>query len=215
MAGRIILPPTLTIDVWVSCSHFMKYIFLFTLSIYLLFVAFPLAAQDIKFDTTVMSGKIGFRVFCKNKAEEENRLEIKLIGFINTAREPNFFIRGRVSKAVLDDLNNDGYPDLLLYINTGEGGIFGTVYAFASDQNKAIIPCALPDVMANGKLSQGYKGHDEFSLMEGSLLQKFPLYKPGDDKDKPTGGKRIIQYHLAPIANGKYEFKVMQSYDIK
>lgn len=193
----------------------MKHIFVFSFTLFLLFVVNPLDAQDVKFDTTVMSGKIGFRIYCKNKMGEQNRLEIKLIGFQNTAREPNFFILGRVAKAVLDDLNNDGYPDLLLYISTGEGGIYGTVYAFASDQNKAIIPCVLPDVMANGKLSQGYKGHDEFSLMEGSLLQKFPLYKPGDDKDKPTGGKRIIQYHMAATTNGKYEFKVMQSYDLK
>jgi hypothetical protein len=190
------------------------------------FVIFPLLtagialcgsaqAQDPKFDTTVKSGRVGYRIYCNNKNGEENRLDIKLIGFQNSTRDPSFFIQGRVTKAELDDLNNDGYPDLLLYIYSGMDGVFGTVYAFVSDQNKAVIPLSLPDVMGDGKLNSGYKGHDEFSMMEGSLIQKFPIYKPGDDKDKPTGGKRVIQYQMVPAGDGKFKFKAVTSYDLK
>jgi hypothetical protein len=193
----------------------MKNIFRLSLAAILLLHNIPIHAQDLKFDTLLKIGKVGYRVYCKNKSDDENWLEVKLIGFENKAREPNFFIRGRVTKAEIDDLNNDGYPDLILYIYSGAGGVFGMAIAFISDQNKSIIPVALPDVMANGKLSQGYKGHDEFSLLEGSLLQKFPLFKPGDDMDKPTGGKRVIQYQLVSAGEGKYIFKVLQSYDAK
>lgn len=193
----------------------MKTIFLHSFVAILLFLYNPIHAQDIKFDSTLRSGKLGFRVSCKNKIDDENMLAIKLIGFKNTAREPNFFIRGRVVKAEIDDLNNDGFPDLVLYIISGPDGVFGTVYAFLSDQNKSIIPLSLPDVMSDGKLNQGYKGHDEFSLMEGSLLQKFPIYKQGDDKDKPTGGRRVIQYQVVASGTGKFIFKMMQSYDMK
>jgi hypothetical protein len=176
----------------------------------------PAQVPETKFDTTVKTGKVGYRVFCKNKPGDDNLLSIKLVGFLNTAKDMSFLIRGHVVQAVIDDLNNDGYPDLVLYIFSGLEGEFGTVYAFASDQNKAIIPIALPEVVSDGKLSAGYKGHDEFSLMEGSLLQKFPVYKPGDDKNHPTGGKRIIQYQIVPAGKGTgYKFKVLQSYDMK
>jgi hypothetical protein len=181
----------------------MKYTFLIPSLAFLLSLNNPTHAQNVKFDSTVKVGRVGYRVYCKNKHGEENRLEVKLIGFENTAREPNFFIRGWVAKATIDDLNNDGYPDLILYIYTDSAGLFGTVYAFVSEQNKSIVPFALQDIMANGKLSEGYKGHDEFSLMEGSLFQKFPLYKPGDDKDKPLGAKGLYntRWHLKLRAN--------------
>ena len=64
------------------------------------------------------------------------------------------------------------------------------VDAFISDGNKSLTPCVLPDAMMDGKVNAGYKGHDEFSRMQGYLLQKFPIYQPGDDKEKPTGGTR-------------------------
>ncbi len=107
-------------------------------------------------------------------------------------------LRGRVAKAEIDDLNSDGYPDLVLYVYTDSSAIFGTVYAFVSKQNKSFIGCILPDPMMDGKINEGYKGHDQFSLMEGYLLDKFPIYKTGDDKDKPSGGTRVILYQLVP-----------------
>ncbi|HEX9508982.1 MAG TPA: hypothetical protein VF939_00770 [Puia sp.] len=127
----------------------------------------------------------------------------------------SFGIRGRVAKAEIDDLNNDGFPDLVLYIYSDSNAVFGTVYAFLSEANKSINPCALPDVMLDGKVNTGYKGHDQFSLMESYLLQKFPIYKAGDDKDKPTGGTRAILYQLGRDADGKFKFNIVRFYDTR
>jgi len=69
--------------------------------------------------------------------------------------------------------------------------------------------------MMDGKMNVGYKGHDEFTLLEGAILRRFPLYNPGDDKDKPTGGKRVIQYKIAPAGNGSFKFSILRSYDTK
>src|SRR5258706_8425504 len=147
-----------------------------------------------KIDTTLKTGKVGYRVDCKNKNIDQNQLTIRPVGFESGAREMSFGIRGRVAKAEIDDLNNDGFPDLILYIYSDSNSVFGTVYAFLSEANKSITPCALPDVMLDGKINTGYKGHDQFSLMESYLLQKFPIYKTGDEKDKPTGGIRSLLY---------------------
>ena len=62
------------------------------------------------------------------------------------------------------------------------------------------------------KLSEGYKGHDEFTLMLGTLVRTFPVYKTGDT-DTPTGGKRVVQYKIMNDENGRMVFKVLRSYD--
>jgi hypothetical protein len=166
-----------------------------------------------KFDSLFKIGKVGYRVDCKNKNPEDNELTVKPVGFESTARPMTFYIKGRVVGGEIDDLNNDGYPDMVLYVSAGPDGIYGSVYAFASQENKSVTAFALQDVQLNGKISQGYKGHDKFYLMEGSLMQKFPIYKPGDDKDKPTGGNRVIQYQMANADNGRYKFELLRFYD--
>ncbi len=170
-----------------------------------------------KMDSTLKVGKVGYRVECKNKNSDVNQLTVRPIGFDGSARELNFPLRGRVLKAELDDLNSDGYPDLVLYIYTDSAAVFETVYAFLSQANKSVTGCVLPDAMMDGKINTGYKGHDQFILMEGYLLQKFPIYKPGDDKDKPTGGTRVVLYQLAKTDNGDngatYHFNLVRTYD--
>lgn len=166
-----------------------------------------------KIDSTLKNGKTGYRILCKNKSVDQNELSVKPIGFESGARDANFMIRGRVSKAVIDDLNNDGYPDLAVFIYSDSNAVYGTIFAFISEANKSMTICALPDVMLNGKISTGYKGHDQFSLLEGYLLQKFPVYKPGDDKDKPTGGFRSVLYQVGKNEGGGFKFNLVRFYD--
>ena len=171
-------------------------------------------AQINKIDSTLKMGKAGYKVTCNNKNKDQNEVKVRPVGFDNEAREMNFYIKGRITKAEIDDLNSDGFPDMIIYVFSGADNEFGTAFAFASQENKSISPFALPDVMLDGKLKDGYQGHDEFMLLEGKLMRKFPLYKTGDDKDKPTGGKRFVQDTVVPNGHG-FEFKVARTYDIK
>ncbi|HTR28199.1 MAG TPA: hypothetical protein VMH27_02955 [Puia sp.] len=177
--------------------------------------ATSISAQVIipKLDTTVKFGKTGYRVECKNKSYGDNQLEVRPVGFSNEARDVNFMMRGRVAKAEIDDLNGDGYPDLILYVYADSNAIFGTVFAFISKANKSIVGCTLPDPMMDGKVNEGYKGHDRFSVMEGYLLDKFPIYKPGDSKDNPSGGTRVILYQLVPDEGDRFKFQKVRNYD--
>jgi len=168
-----------------------------------------------KIDTTMKIGKAGYRVTCRNRSVAENPLSVRPVGMETEAKEMNFPLRGRVYSAQVDDLNNDSYPDLILYIYTDSAAIHGTVYAFISEGNKSIAPCALPDVALDGKINMGYKGYDKFSLLEGTLLQQFPIFNPGDAKDKPTGGTRTLLYQLGRGEGGQFKFNRTRFYDTK
>jgi hypothetical protein len=193
----------------------MKYSFFFLILAIVFFATGNICAQVRKIDSTLKMGKAGYKVSCNNRNPEQNELKIRPIGFENTAREMNFYVKGEVTKTEIDDLNNDGFPDLLVYIFSGKNFEYGTVYVFASEENKSYSPFVLPDVMLDGKIKDGYQGHDEFVLLEGKLMREFPLYKPGDEKNKPTGGKRFVQYNVVPSGRGGLEFKVLRTYDIK
>ncbi|MBS1947864.1 MAG: hypothetical protein JST47_08865 [Bacteroidetes bacterium] len=171
--------------------------------------------QFEKIDSTLKLGKAGYKIFCNNKSTAENEVTIKPVGFDKDAREMKFMVKGRISKTEIDDLNDDGFPDLVVYIFSGKNAEFGTVYGFASDQNKSYVPIMLPDVMLDGKLKEGYKGHDHFMLLQGKLVREFPVYLPDGPTDKPTGGKRIIMYGIVSDPPGNFQFKVMNTYDIK
>jgi hypothetical protein len=193
----------------------MKYFFILNLVFGLILDGNRTEAQFIRIDTVLKIGKVGYHVRCANKNADKNELTIKPLGFDNSAHELDFYIKGKISRLDIDDLNNDSYPDLIIYLYTGIDGVFGTVYAFMSSENKSIMAVALPDAMLDGKIKDGYRGHDQFSLLEGLLMQEFPIYKPDDEKDKPTGGKRFVQYQVVSTGDGGFKFKIIRIYETK
>ena len=180
----------------------------------LLITAGTAGAQAKKFDTTVALDKIGYRVQCSNKNDDDNFVTIVPVGFKIDQRNVDFNIKGKVTKAAIDDLNEDGYLDLAIFIYSGPNNDIGTVIGISSVTNKSLVPIFLPDIYTDPKIRDGYKGHDEFSLMVGSLMRKFPLYLPNDAPDKPTGGKRTIQYKVMS-EQGRLMFKVQRMFDTK
>src|SRR6201991_5236475 len=89
-----------------------------------------------KIDSTLKIGKAGYRVDCRNKGVTQNPLSIKPVGFESGARDVSFTLKGRVASAQVDDLNRDGYPDLVLVIYSDSNASSGTVYGFISEANK-------------------------------------------------------------------------------
>ena len=174
-------------------------------------------AQQVTFekiDTTMKIGKYGYKVSCRNKEIKSNMLAIRPIGFESPANESmNMPVRGRVSAAMVDDLNSDGLADLILFIYTDSVALHGTVYVMVSQDSKTIVPAGLPDPALDGKINTGYKGHDVFSMLEGTVLLRFPIFKQGDKDDAPTGGTRTVQYSLTKGESGGYKFNILRMYD--
>ena len=173
-------------------------------------------SQFKRFDSTVKIGKAGYRVICSNKNPNKNDVSIKLIGFDNsTSGDVNLSLAGRIKKIEIDDFNNDGFPDLVAYVFSGENGETGNVFSISSQENKGLKPVYFPDIRDDKKLSEGYKGYDDFYLLNGNLFRSFPVYKTGDTTVLPTGSKRVIQYGVVPGEGGTLKFKAVRSFEEK
>jgi hypothetical protein len=52
--------------------------------------------------------------------------------------------------------------------------------------------------MDNPAAKKGYMGHDQFAVVESTLMRRFPVYRQADTNANPTGGMRQLQYKLIP-----------------
>jgi hypothetical protein len=104
-------------------------------------------------------------------------------------------IDGLVTGADIGDINVDGSPEIYVYIKTKEKG---ALIAYSANHNKSLSDIYLPTITDDPKHAKGYRGHDEFMLVEAIVAQRFPIYNDTDTDDKPTGGWRHLQYKLVP-----------------
>lgn len=193
--------------------YFRKYILLLVCSFGM--TGFLNAQNSFRrIDTTMKVGKVGYRLTCSNKNPEKNTTSISPVGFDKNMREFSFEVKGRVSRAEVDDVNRDGYPDLVFYIYTNDSIPRGNVVAISSEKNESVAPIFLPDIYDDAKLRVGYKGNDEYFLMEGTLIRRFPVYPAEGTPAAPASGTlmRQIQYIVVPGERGA-RFKPARSYE--
>lgn len=107
-----------------------------------------------------------------------------------------------LSKAFLEDLDDNGFEEVYLITASIGSGSYGNIYGYASNSDQSVTPIYLPPIhendLAPGALFEGYMGHDSIYLDEGKLMRQFPIYLEGDPNCCPTGGKATIAYKLVP-----------------
>jgi hypothetical protein len=107
-------------------------------------------------------------------------------------------INGVVTGAEVGDLNVDRSPEVYVYVREPGSAARSVLVAYAANRRKSLSEIYLAPVAENPALSKGYRGHDEFALVENVLAQRFPIYRNGDTDNKSTGGMRQLQYKLVP-----------------
>jgi hypothetical protein len=161
----------------------------------LLWLAPMLATAAQPFDETLALQGISFRVTCANNSSL-NTLIIQPDGLALDNRAMEVEADGTVIGAELADLDSNGSPEVYVYVSSAGSGSYGSLVAYAVNTGKSLSSIYLPEVDAEA--ADGYMGHDEFAVVESSLVRRFPLYRPGDTNATPGGGTRQLQYSLHP-----------------
>lgn len=138
---------------------------------------------------------ISFQVSSANDSSL-NQLTITPRGLERDNSPVEVEIDGTVSGAEIADLDTNGSPEIYVYVNGAGSGSYGSLVAYAVNNGKSISEVYLPPLSESTEAAAGYMGHDEFAVIENTLVRRFPLYVEGDIQSKPTGGTRQLQYKL-------------------
>lgn len=127
-----------------------------------------------------------------------NKLRVVPSGNIATKKTLVTEVDGTVASADIADLNGDGWPELLVFVTSAGSGSFGSLVGYAVNRGRSTTEFRLPDLSEDKLASQGYRGHDQFTVVQNTLVRRFPVYLDGDNNAQPTGGSRQIRYQLVP-----------------
>jgi hypothetical protein len=149
-----------------------------------------IAAQQV---TTLTLQGVTFKVQVKGEGTEK-QVVVKASEAGHSFPVVKRDVMGSITGSEVEDLNSDGRPDLFVYVTSPGSGSYGSVLAWSASKGHTLQPITMPEL--SGKFAQGYMGHDQFAVVETTLVRRFPVYRPGDSNAKPTGGTKQISYKL-------------------
>ena len=105
-------------------------------------------------------------------------------------------VKGIVVRAETGDINADGSPEIYVYAAEPTGDMRGSLIAYGTNRKKSMTPIYLPPLEDDAKNAKGYRGHDEFAVVEGIIARRFPIFPEDASETEPTGRMRQLQYKL-------------------
>jgi len=118
-------------------------------------------------------------------------------------------VNGTVTGAEVADLNVDGSPEVYVYVRSPEDEAQGSLVAYSANRRKSLSEIYLPPLAENEAALKGYRGHDEFAVLEGVLGRRFPVYQESAGRLQSTGSMRQLQYRLVP-GEASWQLKIDQ-----
>ncbi len=161
------------------------------------------------FDQVFKLHGITFHVTSTNEGSL-NQLEITPSGLEVDNSVIKREIDGTLTGADVGDANGDGSPEIYIYVTSAGSGSYGQLIAYSANNKKSLTEIYLPPLEDNPDNARGYMGHDKFSLVENTMVRRFPIYLQGDSNAAPTGGTRQLQYKLTAGEAG-WVFKLDKS----
>ena len=147
------------------------------------------------FDQRLELNGISFQVTSPNKPSD-NTVRIAPSGLTIDNAPIDWPVQGVVTGAEVADLNVDRSPEIYVYVRGAAPEQRGSIVALSANQKKSLSFIALPELSAHRGATTGYRGHDDFAVVEGTFVRRFPLFGKGGDPDTRTGKTRQLQYKL-------------------
>lgn len=145
----------------------------------------PTAAYDKK---QALQG-ITFQVLSPNR-NTGNSVTVTPKGLENDNTPITLDVPGIITGSEVADINVDGSPELYVYVFNGSGT---TLLAWSANKKKSLSQITVAEL---GDHAKGYRGGDEYSVVEGIIGRRFPLYPDDQPESKATGKTRQLQYKL-------------------
>ena len=105
-------------------------------------------------------------------------------------------ISGEVIDAEVADLDMDGSPEVFVYVRSKDSKKVGSLVAYSVNKRRSLSQIFLPDLAEDKKNSAGYRGGDEFAIIESTFGRRFPIYPADQNVSEPTGKLRQLEYKL-------------------
>jgi len=144
------------------------------------------------FSKTVSLQQISFEVW----STPEKKLYIQPVGLRIDNRPIILTMKDSIVGAEIEDVNADGYPELMIYTRTYEKLPEAKLVGVSVNNGKSVSLFAFPEKDRKSKAFVGYRGGDELAMVENRLVQRFRVYAPADADNHPTGPYRQISYQL-------------------
>ena len=102
-------------------------------------------------------------------------------------------VDGVVTGSEVADLNVDGSPEVYVYVRSTGADAKGSVVAYVANDRKSLSMAFMAPLSDTPGATEGYRGQDEFAVLEGVLGRRFPMH---DESGAPTARMRQLQYVL-------------------
>lgn len=147
-------------------------------------------SQSSSVSTSEFNKELKFNNFSFAISAKDGVLSITPSGLAidNAPLTKNF--TGTITNAEIGDINGDNAPEVFVYFSEGDDKK-GSLVGYSSNAGKSMSEVSFPEM--DDKSKDGYKGQDEFAMVENSFVQRFPLF---DAQGNKTGKTRQIQYKL-------------------
>ena len=124
---------------------------------------------------------IGFNI---STTKENGITELTVLPYgLSESNEPfKTNVEGKVTNSEIEDLNSDGFPEVLVYTESPDH--FKDVIGYSVNNGKSMSRIRFPDIRENEKLTDIYKGYDEFSIVENFLGRRFPVLENCEKTEK-------------------------------
>ena len=154
-------------------------------------VAAPVVASSAFSQVVELQG-VSFTVECPNDGPR-NTLTVTPAGLEIDNSRWSQEVDGVVIGAEVADLNVDGSPEVYVYVRSPADDATGSVVGYVANNRKSLSMAYLPPLSDTPHAVKGYRGQDEFAVLEGVLGRRFPIH---DEGGAPTGKFRQLQYKL-------------------